>query len=276
MKKNIFLGLLLSANALWGQEVGINTNNPQALLEIKGNGQDVTSEALIIPRVTSLNTTDAKEVGLLVFLEKENTDTKKENRGFYWWNGTEWRPFLSTVQTSINRTITYVQTQKQFDGGRNFITRNDPAGNTRTISFDSSSLKTYDTSLFSFSNGKVVIQKAGYYNVNALLNLYKRSAGPGTGAARDMFALRVLVNGVVSSTKHNNPNLESIQSFPFGINRGISIITSGSLKLDKGDILSLQVVREYVDTSVGAAVNDTFIINPNLDSSIALQYLGQF
>lgn len=276
MKKNIFLGLLLSANALWGQEVGINTNNPQALLEIKGNGQDVTSEALIIPRVTSLNTTDAKEVGLLVFLEKENTDTKKENRGFYWWNGTEWRPFLSTVQTSINRTITYIQTQKQFDGGKNFITRNDPEGNARTISFDSSSLKTYDTSLFSFSNGKVVIQKAGYYNVNALLNLYKRSAATGAGAARDMFALRVLVNGGVSSTKHSNPNLESIQSFPFGVNRGISIITSGSLKLDKGDILSLQVVREYVDTTIQATVNDTFIINPNLDSSIALQYLGQF
>lgn len=273
MKKNIFLGLLLGANALWGQEVGINTKDPQALLEIKGNGKDATSEALIIPRVTSLNTTDTKEVGLLVFLEKENTDTKKENRGFYWWNGTEWRPFLSTVQTSINRTITYIQTQKQFDGGRDFITKNDPAGNTRTISFDTNSLKTYDTSLFSFNNGKVVIQKAGYYNVNALLNLYKRSLG--AGAARDMFALRVLVNGVVSSTKHNNPNLESIQSFPFGVNRGISIISSGSLKLDKGDILSLQVVREYEDTTAGAA-NDTFIINPNLDSSIALQYLGQF
>lgn len=280
MQKNIILSLLFGCSTLWGQEVGINTDSPKATLEIKGNTiiADATSDGLIIPRVSSLNTNTPKEIGLLVFLEKENNDAKKENRGFYWWDGSSWRPFLSSVQTSINRTITYVQTKKKFDEGRNFTRHTDTsiAENTRNITFNPTSLRTYDASLFGFSNkGELTINKAGYYNITASVYLFKGAGA--IGAARDMFNMSVLINGSKTSAKNSNAELSTIQTFPFGINRGIALISTGAIKLDSGDRISLQVVREHRGTSgVGSATTTNIMINQNADSSITLQYLGDF
>lgn len=271
MKKNIILlSALFCINNIWGQEVGINTDTPNAILEVQGNKiiADTSADAVIIPRVSHIDW-NGKNVGQLIFLEKENTDTDKNKRGFYWWDGTKWIPFLSTAQTSINRTITYAKLKSEFAEGSNFTTRT--LNEVRTFVFDDTSLLTANPSDFSFDNGALVINKAGYYNISASISLWKTVAGN----VRDTFDMIVLVNGVAPSTKNGNFDLKSTNSFPNGTGVGTTISATGSLKLDAGDKITIQTIKSTLGrmTNQGTAI---ISINPNADSNITLQYLGDF
>lgn len=274
MKNKIFIALLLLSSTLWGQEVGIDTEKPNALLEIASKSP-ATNNAIIIPRVSALNTRDKKATGLIVFLEKDNTANDKNDRGFYWWNGNAWVPFLSTVSTSINRTITYIQTNKNFVEGRDFSVHND---NTRTLGFNQASLRTQTPQDFSIENGALVIKKAGYYNVNVSVSLFKHlttsnTTPPNNNNIRDTFDVIVLINGQPTNSKNGNLELKGTQVFPNGLDIGMTIPFAGLLKLDANDKITLRIVKNNGRTRTNARQSRTSI-DSNADSSITLQYLG--
>lgn len=274
MKNKIFIALLLLSSTLWGQEVGIDTEKPNALLEIASKSP-ATNNAIIIPRVSALNTRDKKSTGLIVFLEKDDTANDKNDRGFYWWNGNAWVPFLSTVSTSINRTITYIQTNNNFVEGRDFSLYND---NTRTLGFNQASLRTQTPQDFSIENGALVIKKAGYYNVNVSVSLFKHlttsnTPPPNNNNIRDTFDVIVLINGEPTNLKDGNLELKGTQVFPNGLNIGMTIPFAGLLKLDANDKITLRIVKNNGQTRTTARQSRTSI-DTNTDSSITLQYLG--
>lgn len=267
MKNKIFIALLLLSSTLWGQEVGIDTEKPNALLEIASKSP-ATNNAIIIPRVSALNTIDKKATGLIVFLEKDNTANDKNDRGFYWWNGNAWIPLLSTVSTSINRTITYIQTNKNFVEGRDFSAHND---NNRTLGFDQASLRTQTPQDFSIENGALVIKKAGYYNVNVSVSLFKHTTN--NNNIRDTFDIIVLINGQPTNLKNGNLELKGNQVFPNGMDIGMTIPFAGLLKLEVNDKITLKITRSPGQTSTTSRQSRTSI-DANADSSITLQYLG--
>lgn len=275
MKNKIFIALLLLSSTLWGQEVGIDTEKPNALLEIASKSP-ATNNAIIIPRVSALNTIDKKATGLIVFLEKDDTANDKNDRGFYWWNGNAWVPFLSTVSTSINRTITYIQTNNNFVEGRDFSSHND---NTRTLGFNQASLRTQTPQDFRIENGALVIKKAGYYNVNVSVSLFKHLTTSNTppnnnnNNIRDTFDVIVLINGEPTNLKDGNLELKGTQVFPNGLNIGMTIPFAGLLKLDANDKITLRIVKNNGQTRTTARQSRTSI-DTNTDSSITLQYLG--
>lgn len=274
MKNKIFIALLLLSSTLWGQEVGIDTEKPNALLEIASKSP-ATNNAIIIPRVSALNTRDKKATGLIVFLEKDDTANDKNDRGFYWWNGNAWIPFLSTVSTSINRTITYIQTNNNFVEGRDFSLHND---NTRTLGFNQASLRTQTPQDFSIENGALVIKKAGYYNVNVSVSLFKHlttsnTTPPNNNNIRDTFDVIVLINGQPTNSKNGNLELKGTQVFPNGLDIGMTIPFAGLLKLDANDKITLRIVKNNGRTRTNARQSRTSI-DSNADSSITLQYLG--
>lgn len=274
MKNKIFIALLLLSSTLWGQEVGIDTEKPNALLEIASKSP-ATNNAIIIPRVSALNTIDKKATGLIVFLEKDDTANDKNDRGFYWWNGNAWVPFLSTVSTSINRTITYIQTNNNFVEGRDFSSHND---NTRTLGFNQASLRTQTPQDFRIENGALVIKKAGYYNVNVSVSLFKHlttsnTPPPNNNNIRDTFDVIVLINGEPTNLKDGNLELKGTQVFPNGLDIGMTIPFAGLLKLDVDDKITLRIVKNNGQTRTTARQSRTSI-DTNTDSSITLQYLG--
>lgn len=274
MKNKIFIALLLLSSTLWGQEVGIDTEKPNALLEIASKSP-ATNNAIIIPRVSALNTRDKKSTGLIVFLEKDDTANDKNDRGFYWWNGNAWIPFLSTVSTSINRTITYIQTNNNFVSGGDFSLHND---NTRTLGFNQASLRTQTPQDFSIENGALVIKKAGYYNVNVSVSLFKHlttsnTTPPNNNNIRDTFDVIVLINGQPTNSKNGNLELKGTQVFPNGLDIGMTIPFAGLLKLDANDKITLRIVKNNGRTRTNARQSRTSI-DSNADSSITLQYLG--
>lgn len=274
MKNKIFIALLLLSSTLWGQEVGIDTEKPNALLEIASKSP-ATNNAIIIPRVSALNTRDKKATGLIVFLEKDDTANDKNDRGFYWWNGNAWVPFLSTVSTSINRTITYIQTNNNFVSGGDFSLHND---NTRTLGFNQASLRTQTPQDFSIENGALVIKKAGYYNVNVSVSLFKHlttsnTTPPNNNNIRDTFDVIVLINGQPTNSKNGNLELKGTQVFPNGLDIGMTIPFAGLLKLDANDKITLRIVKNNGRMRTNARQSRTSI-DSNADSSITLQYLG--
>lgn len=70
MKKiHILIYVILLLPFTVKSQIGINTTNPLATLEVASTDpmNPLVNEGVIIPRVTSLNITEQKEKGLLVF-----------------------------------------------------------------------------------------------------------------------------------------------------------------------------------------------------------------
>ncbi len=92
MKKILVFFCLLSIKL--NAQVGINTNNPDAALDI--NSQ---TEGILIPRIALVDINDpiinSPEESELVYNTTENGRIKP---GFYYWYKTHWRPLIDTFQ----------------------------------------------------------------------------------------------------------------------------------------------------------------------------------
>lgn len=276
MKKHIFLLGLLYCHLALGQKVGINTDNPSVILEIQKNThkEDPTSDAIIIPRVSNLDWKGGT-IGQLVFLEKEPNAQDEHLRGFYWWNGQSWTPFYSTVQASINRTITYVKTKPALEligipsqeGFYSQLT----SYLIRTLLFpeiteDTTPIQTATPEDFTIKNGRLVVNKAGYYNLTASINLVKRSVNGGANI-RDAYDLNVIVN--------NRSVLQSSQSIPNGIDVGANLVASGAIELKAGDEIYLTIHRRYRGSQASRPRNTArVLLDDNANNNITLQYIG--
>jgi hypothetical protein len=104
--KHLYLILFLTLSTYSFAQIGINTEDPRALLDIKatneinGNaGVMTTIDGLVIPRVTTLLVgADQSTSGQLVYLTATYTDTAPNpdveyEAGFYVSDGTDWRTF---------------------------------------------------------------------------------------------------------------------------------------------------------------------------------------
>ncbi|HCR77710.1 MAG TPA: hypothetical protein DIW37_15175 [Chryseobacterium sp.] len=95
----------------------------------------------------------------MVFLNSADAAQK----GFYWWNGTEWKRFLSLSRVSSNKSILYATTKNTFKEGN--MTELG-SSNDRTLDFED--FTTNDASNFEInSSGELVVKKAGYYHIQA-------------------------------------------------------------------------------------------------------------
>lgn len=248
-------------------QTGINKNTPQATLDIAAANQANPSNTsgIIIPRVNVLNTTGAKEVGLLFFLNATN----ETERGFYWWDGLQWNAFLSLSNVTNNKSITYVSTKSSFKEGNMTEVA---STNNRTLEFDV--VSTNDTPSFEINiAGELVVKKKGYYHVQAASFIRKNSGT--TENKRDQLDMKIFVNGVDASVDNSlNFNLEGTKSFPIGFFT-ISINAAGVLKLDANDRLTMKIIRSYRDLTDSTS-GHVIIPDQNAKSNITLRFMGDF
>jgi len=269
--KNISTLLILGNIFCFGflsSQVGINTNAPKTTLEVKTIDKDnpQSNEGVIIPRVTSLNVTSAKQHGLLVFLDFEDPLTVAIERGFYWWNNTSntWIPFFSMNKMTKDKTITYVSCKNVFDEGP----LTSVSTNLRTLGFDSTTLIASDTGNFSVNTaGELVVQKAGTYHVQGVISLHNVTNG--NNPARDAYEGIILVNGVEPV-----PNLRTAYGFPSGQNiLDSNTAISGFVTLNVNDRIRFSINRYYKDPTF----TDAATITPNGTlSNLTLRYMGSF
>lgn len=267
MKKiHILIYVILLLPFTLKSQIGINTTNPLATLEVASTDpmNPLVNEGVIIPRVTSLNITEQKEKGLLVFLDYEDHTTSNIEKGFYWWNGSNWIPFFSMNKLTKDLTITYVSFLDTFKEGSITETSSD----NRLMMFDKSSLIANDTDNFEVNTtNELVIKKAGTYHIQAIISI--KSVTNSTTQAREGYTGVILVNGV----EPNAQKLRTSYSFPNGGTTFNSNSTlSGFIKVNANDKITVKVNR---DLKTGN--NTTVTLNPNGKlSNMTLRYLGNF
>ncbi len=275
MKKILFgLTLISIFNVSKGQNtaLGINTETPLSTVDVHASNSAAPSNTtgVIIPRVTSLNTTNTKVQGLLVFYDV----TDDNARGFYYWNGTTWKPFLSISRIGKDTSVTIATLGTSFAEGNIVDGHTAPTDNTRTIKF--ATVKTNDTSTPSSvdASGNLVINKTGYYYISGNAFLLKT----GHPNFRDIFKMTLFVNGVAASVDNAaNVDIEGYNSFPIAAPATILISGNGVYKLDAGDVITMKVIRTYVDTSTPSTSNREVVApDPSSPSRMTLRYMGDW
>lgn len=256
--------LLIFPFLVFGQgKVGVNELDPKTTLQISASdpANPGPDEGIIIPRVTNLNVNDPKEIGLLVFYESTNND-----RGFYWWDGVTWQPFVSITQITADLTLSHAFCKTNFKEGD--ITEN-PDTNLRTLEFDG--LTSNDTENYELNNaGELVVKRRGKYHIYGVV--YVRNESVVVNAQkRDAIEAKLFINDSNASAKNGNLNIEGANGFPTG-NFTIAVFLSGALKLDENDRLAFKVNRYYRDAE------SPITIRPDSESlsNLTLKYLGDF
>ena len=262
MKKVIHIIFFISCLQCIAQgTVGISELNPETTVTLSAIDPDNPGfdEGIIVPRVTSLNMTDPKEIGLLFFYESSGTD-----RGFYWWDGVQWWPFVSITQVTADLTLAHAYCKNSFKEGN--ITAS-AATNTRTIEFDG--LKTNDTNNYEINtDGELVVKRGGKYHIYGVIYV-KNISSIVNADKRDAFEAKLYVNGTDASATNGNLNIEAANSFPTG-NYTVVMFLSGVLHLNDNDRLLYKVNRYYRDSDSSINVN----LDPDALSNITLKYLG--
>lgn len=151
MKNQILLFTVLLCNVVLYGQVGINTTDPKATLDIEARRSDnAKADGIIVPRLSGaelhakISTYTNAQKGTIVYVENASPQagvsgdkTSRVNKeGFYYFNGTSWHPVKSLASrtlympavifdTSVPGTYTrdlYEEYKKQFQGNSVFIT----------------------------------------------------------------------------------------------------------------------------------------------------------
>lgn len=220
MKTLIYFFLPFIAISIQGQ-VGINTQTPEATLEVVGNPNDSTHyDGIIPPRITgdqlAAKIYSSTKKGAVVFVTSPTTNLSGQvihitKSGLYYFEGTIWKPFaqedpLNTValkgNTSTVELVVKNNLHLNFDEKENYI-----LGNSRSpITGDYNSIIATDSNI---TSGKG--NSANAYAMSQGEVIGKLNYGAGVSA------LNGIVNGVISGNRN------------IGIGPGaMSYITSGN------------------------------------------------
>lgn len=149
MRKLLFL--LMISSPIFGQ-VGINTNNPEAIFDI-----DFAKGGILIPRVSLSELTHVPVTSELVY----NIETDLTFRpGFYFWNGTSWQKIIDSQQV-----LSVSEDQLSISDG-NTITLpvlDEPVGTTYIVSLNNDWESRYDDEyrLFAYHVDRGVMHLTG-------------------------------------------------------------------------------------------------------------------
>ncbi|UMQ41537.1 hypothetical protein MKS83_19395 [Chryseobacterium sp. Y16C] len=226
MKALIYLFLSLIGITIKAQ-VGINTQTPEATLEVVGKPNDTTHyDGIIPPRITgeqlAAKTYSTSKKGTIVFVTAPSTNLSGQvlhitKSGLYYFDGTVWMPFVqedplkdvalrgnsSTVELVVKSNL-----HLDFDSKENYI-----LGNSRSqITGEYNSIVATDSKI---TSGKG--NSASFYAMSQGEITGKLNYGAGVSA----------LNGIVNGTISGNRNI--------GIGAGaMSYITSGNDNISIG------------------------------------------
>ena len=193
MKKHLVILMSLFSSVLLFSQIGINTENPKAVLHVDPLSFSTTSgkDGILIPRIENFPSTNPERLGQLVFL-KNNMSLKN---GFYYWDSTNWIPFPDSIERTEDETI-YV-----FDG-LNYTGTN----LTRTMNF--SKYKKAKLDGFSVLNNEIYVGKSGLY----LISLTGNTKKPSGSLDQANFSYSVYINNTISNSVNTSIAAEATSS----------------------------------------------------------------
>ncbi|MCQ4142621.1 hypothetical protein [Chryseobacterium sp. EO14] len=165
---NNFLLLALILTGILGfSQVGVNTPTPETTLDVRGVnhlGAVTAKDGILVPRVSNL-TTNGSVSGQLVYLV---ADAGSFSKGFYYWNGSEWRSIKDS--SSIPPGITTLNCSSVSLSPKSYVSGSPYVGN-MSIAYTGGNGASY-------SNGSS-ISSTGVTGLNATLRAGTLNAGDG-------------------------------------------------------------------------------------------------
>ncbi len=217
----LFFSILISNSLL--SQVGINTNNPAALLHLEPTNAATpsTTDGILIPRVSQLPSLGVTK-GQLLFL-----NVAIPNQGFYYWTGATWQKIADEVaDNTIDESIYMVQ-------GSGYVFQNANITTENPLVFNSIVAKTPTGFDFPSSN-TLRIGKTGTYLVS-LISPLKLNSTSFVTTYRGTFTYRLKKNGttvIISST--------SVPSEPL---TATTVSMSNIISFNAGDLVTATVQK---------------------------------
>jgi hypothetical protein len=239
MKKISTLLLLLVNTISWSQnQVGINTENPKATLDIHANS--IENAGILVPRLAKFPDTNPTidQNGMLVFIDKEISNSAGLE-GYYFWDHSNeiWQYIFQTKMINQNLYKTIANSTTGFTI---------PGDNTNTNSWFPSSfneLEAPDANSY-LNNGKIVIGKTGLYYLYFTGAVYKNS----NSDSATQTEVAVFINGIQNTNLVSKIPLPAADTGRRSVNHTISAVVS----LQKGDEVSIQSRRtSNITTTMG-------------------------
>lgn len=232
MKKITLFFLILPLGCLFAQNgIGINTNAPQALLDIQAKNTDIpeNSAGILFPTVSRFSSVDPDQSqnGMLVFLDNASTAGFE---GFYFWDDAKklWQYIFQTKILGKNLF-------KTIASGNGFPVISNSDTNTNVwFKAPFTGLKAPDAN-YTLQNGDVVVGKTGNYSIFFTGGVYKNTGDLGATITE----VGVFINNGVSPVLIAKSPLPSADNAKRSTNHTISNI----ITLTKGQRISVQTRR---------------------------------
>ncbi len=227
---NKFLFLLVSLNSF--AQVGINTDNPKATLQIDALNQSTpeSTAGFSVPIYKEFPTTNptSQQNGMLIYLDNSNSSYME---GFNFWNASDnnWEYIVDFSSQGLDLSKTQV-IGTQFAGSN----ISGAGEQSRFVSF--TSINTIDPS-FTLSNGGLKIGETATYFLQLTGGVFKA-----TENQVNDYKVEILVNG------NSSAQLTSTNSAPGGTDLGRSTLfyISSVVSFNKGDVLTVKLTRSTI------------------------------
>lgn len=231
----IIIGVLLLQTTM--AQVGINTEEPEAILDIKPLSQSDPEKnvGLIVPCIESFPaTTPSAEQHSMIAFQSNADPAGYEDNSFYFWNNAQsiWDRFLDeyTIELDLNKIIVSGSSLRNSSNGNVANLQN--ANTPRVIYFDK--IEAVDEENYKIVDNKLEIGKSGQYVLIMTAGLLK---GGDDGIMT--YTAEVLINDVVSTS------LSSTVTIAFRTGRSGIFSLNSLVDLMEGDKISIRMRQEY-------------------------------
>ncbi|NDW08478.1 hypothetical protein [Dysgonomonas sp. 520] len=252
MKKLKFIILLLAISFSINAQVGVNTNDPKALLDIRALNKTAPEQniGLIFPRITSFPATDPtiNQHGTMVFLNHNNAVDYWKN-SFYFWNNNipAWDQLLDINSADIDYNKIICTGNEFYDGAGNPSDFNDKGSRYVPFSYMDSPLPSFQLT----AKGELQIGKKGRYALALTGGISKEHYG-----VTD-YKCEILINGATASPPI--ASLVNLAAVPF---RSGVFATTQFITLEKGTKLVIRVsfITTNTEDTPNVKINSPFAL----------------
>lgn len=258
-KKQFLLAMLLVVSTVSFAQVGIDTTDPKATLDVNGDATSTSADGIMSPRVTLANllakdaaTYDSDQTSAIVYVTDATGTPSGETinitrPGYYFFDGTVWQPFTA----GFNQFITMQKSTNQA------ISQDSPV---KRVTFDATPIANFGTDITWNGSDTITINNTGVYAITVQIGIINSI----TNSTDGTYILGVIdsSNTWIGRATFGNPNAShrtyKVYTITINLSAGDEIGIGFYTTNDNGGTLQVQGIQTG---STGSGIVTNFSIS---------------